>query len=94
MTHILHVQFNKLFEADKALHDPHTQSAIINTVAECSADVIRNKYANARCPDLVNDKIRRRVTTENLYVFAKLQKYNLIFLGVREIGKRVPVYDN
>ena len=55
MTHVLHVQFNKLFESDKALYSPEVQAAIINTVSECSADVIRSKYANMRCSDLVND---------------------------------------
>ena len=94
MTHVLHVQFNSEFNKDKKSVMPEIQTAIIDTVASCSADVIRSKFANVRCPDLINDRIRRRVTTENLYVYAVLKNYTLIFVGVREIGKKVKVYDD
>ncbi len=93
MTHVLHVQFNKDFENDKKMYDLDVQSEIISAVSDCARDVIKQKYANIRCNDLVNDKIRRRVTTQNLYVFAVLRKYVLIFVGIREIGKRIPIYD-
>ena len=93
MTHVLHVQFNKDFENDKKIHHLDAQSEIISTVSDCARDIIKQKYANIRCSDLVNDKIRRRVTTQNMYVFAVLRKHVLIFVGVREIGKRVLIYD-
>ena len=60
MSHVLQVQFNSEFNEDKILHSFEIQFAIIDAVASCSADIIRDKFANVRCADLIHGQDKKK----------------------------------
>lgn len=69
-------------------YDPDQVKNIISEVGDWSGDVIRQNHGSARCPDKIGDSVRRRVRTENLYIYAVLKGYVFVLVGIREIGEK------
>ncbi len=83
MTNILHVHFNGDFERYlKSVHND-TYKAIMEQVADTSAQIIKNYSLISRCPTRINDEIRVRIPSDNLFIFAKLKNYVLVFINHR-----------
>ena len=83
MTNILHIHFNRDFESYlKSVHHD-TYKAIMDQVAETAAQIIKNYSIINRCPTKIDDEIRVRIPSDNLFIFAVLKNYVLVFIDHR-----------
>lgn len=83
MSNVLHIHFNKKFENFlKEVHND-TYKAVLETVADISAQTIRSYCVVSRCPTRINDQIRSQVGNDSLIIYAVLKNYVLIFIDHR-----------
>lgn len=83
MTNVIHVHFNKPFNAFlKTLHTD-TYKSVMATVGEFTGEIIRHHSIVDRCPQKIKDEVRARVSSENILLYGIQTKHVLTFMDYR-----------